>query len=295
MRYFLFRFTRLLCFSLLLTAITVNAEDDKIRIAVSDLLEGPVAETLNTLAEQRSVDLSVEVVGSLPAIDYLRSGKIDLAIVAAPETIELPEGDFETCPFAFDATLIAVNGTNSINEISLSDLKAIFSTGGDQDFNMWGDLAVKDWESRPIKPMASQDDETISLELFKFMVLGGDPMKVTVSEVKDSEIEGLMVSDTAAIGILASPPKNEKIKVLAVSVDSDSPPFGPSNDNVYYGDYPIRMPFKILYNENDLEKLEDTFRILLSNELADVLLANDLYVTPINARRKLMADLNLDE
>lgn len=295
MIYFFFRLTRLLCFSLLLTAITANAENDKIRIAVSDLLEGPVAESLNTLAEQRSVDLSVDVVGSLPAIDYLRSGKIDLAIVAAPETIELPEGDFETCPFAFDTTLIAVNTANPINEISLSDLRAIFSIGADQDFNMWGDLAVQDWESRPIKPMASQDDETISLELFKFMVLGGDPMKVTVAEVKDSEIEGLMVSDTASIGILSNPPKNKKIKVLAVSADSDSPPFGPSNDNVYYGDYPIRMPFKILYNKNDLEKLEDTFRILLSNELADVLLANDLYVTPINARRKLMADLNLDE
>lgn len=286
-------------FSLFLASIigvaSANANESEVRIAVSDLLANAIADPLVALAEERSINLSVDAIGSLPAIDYLHSGKIDLAIVVASETVDLPGGDFQTCPFAFDIALVVVNEANPITEISLSSLNAIFSVNNDVDFNTWGDLKIQSLGNRAIKPLAGQNDATISLELFKFIVLDGEQMKVTVSEVKASEAEKLIAYDTASIGILPYVPENEKVKVLMISTDPDSPAFGPTNDNVYYGDYPIRLPFQILYNKNDLGKLKDTLRLLLSNEMADVLLANNLYVTPVAARRKLMLDLNLTD
>ena len=300
MIHFLFRSVVLLRFSLLLKVIIapfqeVDAEVNEVRIAVSDLLAGAIVEPLNNLAEEHSIDLSIDTIGSLPAIDYLRTGRIDLAIVATPETIELPGGDFQVCPFAFDATLVAVNDANPITEISLSSLSAIFGVNNDLNFSVWGDLKLLGWENRAIKPLAGQNDETISLELFKFMVLDGEEMKITVAEVKDSEVEDLIAADTNSIGILPDFPEGKQVKVLMISADSESPAFGPTNDNIYYGDYPIRLPFKILYKKNDLENIKDTLRILLSNELADVLSANNLYVPPVAVRRKLMLDLKLVE
>ena len=121
-------------------------------------------------------------------------------------------------------------------------------------------------------------------------------MKPSVAMVKDSEVEDLLRSDAASIAILSRMPKLSSVKVLMLSTgsDSDAPAFGPSDDNVHYGDYPIRLAFYIAFNERDEAKLRQVIREMFDDEVADSLRENDLIALPDTVRRKLLIDLDLE-
>ena len=74
-------------------------------------------------------------------------------------------------------------------------------------------------------------------------------MKPSVSMVKDTEIEDLIGSEVASIAILSRMPENSNIKVLMLSSGDDtySPAFSPSDYNVHYGDYPIRLTLSLIH------------------------------------------------
>ena len=76
--------------------------------------------------------------------------------------------------------------------------------------------------------------------------------------------------------------------------DTYAPAFGPTDDNVHYGDYPIRLSFYILYNARDDVKVRSTIRELLNDEVATSLRANDFIALPDTLRRKFLIDLDLE-
>ena len=80
----------------------------------------------------------------------------------------------------------------------------------------------------------------------------------------------MILQDKAAIGIFPDIPENTNLKVLFVAQDDESIAYGPSIDNIYYSDYPIRLPFYIVYNERDSEQLYPLINILLSDSVADI-------------------------
>ncbi|MEC8220000.1 MAG: hypothetical protein VX014_05165, partial [Verrucomicrobiota bacterium] len=164
------------------------------------------------------------------------------------------------------------------------------------NLNTWGELGLSGWGSRNIKALAGTNDKSIALELFKHSIFKGGGMKPSVSMVKDTEIEDLISSDAASIAILSRMPENSNIKVLMVSSGGDiyAPAFGPTDDNVHYGDYPIRLAFYILYNSRDDAKLRSTIRELLNDEVATSLRANDFLPLPDTMRRKFLMDLDLE-
>ena len=121
-------------------------------------------------------------------------------------------------------------------------------------------------------------------------------MKPSVSIEKDTEVEDLIASDGVSIAILSRKPENKNIKVLMVSSNSDkySPAFGPTDDNVHYGDYPIRLAFYIVHNLRDEAKLRPIIRELLNDEVATSLRSKDLIALPDTVRRKFFIDLDLE-
>ncbi len=282
-------------FFLLAAAVALPASAEEIRIAASDLLADYIEEPLQAYGDEHSIEFKIDSIGSLPALDRLRADEIDLAIIAVTEDTDVPRDEFRIYPFAYDIAVVAVNESNPINEISMSRLGGIF--GSDEEFNYtsWGDLGLSGWGNRSIKALAGQTDESISLELFKSSVLRGGQMKTTVAEVKDSEIEGLLMFDAASIAILPRLPKSKKVKALMISTESDGPAFGPTDDNVHYGDYPIRLAFYAVYNGRDEARVKEVLRALMSDEVANELRENYLVALPDTVRRKLTIDLDLGE
>jgi ABC-type phosphate transport system substrate-binding protein len=284
-----------LLFFLFAVALAIPVSAQEIRIAASDLLADYISEPLQTYGEEHSIQFKVDSIGSLPALDRLRSDEIDLAIIAVPEEGEIPREEFRIYPFAYDVAVVAVNKSNPINEISLSRLGGIFGSDEENHFTSWGDLGLSGWGNRSIKAMATQTDSSISLELFKFSVLRGGQMKTTIAPVEDSEVEGLLLSDAASIAIMPRLPGSSKLKALMISTEADGPAFGPTDDNVHYGDYPIRLAFYTVYNERDEARLKQVLRVLLSDEVASQLRDQSLFALPDTVRRKLTIDLDLGE
>ena len=281
---------------LLPLSLIATAQAEEIRIAVSDLLADYILAPLKVYGAENGTTFVVDSIGSLPALDRLRSDEIDLAIVALPEGDEVPRDEFNIYPFAYDVAVIVVNDSNPIDEISVARLGGIFGSNEELNLNTWGELGLSGWESRNIKALAGTNDKSIALELFKHSIFKGGGLKPNVSMVKDTEIEDLIGSDVASIAILSRMPENSNIKVLMVSSGGDTyaPAFGPTDDNVHYGDYPIRLSFYILYNARDDVKVRSTIRELLNDEVATSLRANDFIALPDTLRRKFLIDLDLE-
>ena len=284
--------------TLLLLPLTliVTAQAEEIRIAASDLLADYIRAPLKAYAAENDSTFVVDSIGSLPALDRLRSDEIDLAIIAVPEGDEVPRDEFSVYPFAYAVAVIVVNDSNPIDEISVARLGGIFGSKEELNLNTWGELGLSGMSSRNIKALAGTSYESIALELFKYSILKGSVMKPSVSMVKDTEVEDLLRSDAASIAILSRMPENKNIKVLMVSSDSDTyaPAFGPTDDNVHYGDYPIRLAFYIVCNLRDDARLRPLIRELLNDEVATSLRSNDLIPLPETARRMSLLDLDLE-
>ncbi|WP_269525089.1 PstS family phosphate ABC transporter substrate-binding protein [Coraliomargarita parva] len=267
---------------------------DEIRISASDLLADYIREPLASYAEENNATIVVDSIGTLPAMDRMRANEADLAIIAVPEDKPVPRDEYVVYPFAYDVAVVVVNESNPIDEISLARLGGIFGANEEFNYNSWGDLGLSGWGSRSIKPLAGQKDGSVSLELFKHAVLKRGGMKTSVTVVKDEEVEDLVVSDALSIALLPGLPQNKKLKSLMVSSAKDGPAFGPSEDNVHYGDYPIRLAFFIVFNERDAARLKPVLRVLFEDKVAGSLRDNSLFALPDTVRRKLLIDLELE-
>lgn len=272
---------------------TVSLSAEEVRIAASDLLGELIKAPLEAYGAENDIQFDVETIGSLPAVERLESDEIDLAIIAVPETQEVPRDQFRVYPFAYDAAVIAVNESNPLDEISLERLGGIFGSNEEFNYNSWGDMGLSGWGNRSIKPLAGEIEGSISLELFKFTVFRGGAMKVAVDIVKDEEVEEMLQGDAASIAILSRMPKERGVKALLVASTQGAPAFGPSEDNIHFGDYPIRLPFYIIFNPRDELKLKDVLRFLLGSEIANVLNENHLIALPDTVRRQLTIDLDM--
>lgn len=281
---------------LLLFLVIVTANATELRIAVSDLIAGHISETVQKLAEKNAIEVSVIGVGSLTAIDSLRSDEIPLAVLAAPENVDSAielDDTYETFTIAYSSAVIAVNKANPINELSFRDLQGIFGSNPDLNIETWGTLGVENLVNRSIKPLIRQNEVGISTELFRHLVLGATEMKLTVNELTDVEIEKMLIDNVTTVAILPYLPNTEKIKALMVSKDSQNPAFSPNDDNVYFGDYPIRLPFQIAYRKDRKAELVKVLRILLSDDVTKALRENHFYVLPDGIRTNFVKSLDL--
>ncbi|MEM6499582.1 MAG: substrate-binding domain-containing protein, partial [Pseudomonadota bacterium] len=273
---------------LLLFFALIHTCAGEIRIAVSDLLAGYVTPPLKAYAQSENVDLDIESIGSLPALDRLRSDEIDLAVIAVPENQEVPRDEFNIYPFAYDVAVVAVNDSNPLDEITMSRLGGIFGGNEEFNFNTWGDLGLSGWGSRNIKPLVGTEQDSIALELFRYAVFSGSSLKSSVAMVLPREVEDLLAADSASIAILSRLPDSDDVKVLMISSEENAPAFGPTKENIHYGDYPIRLSFYIAFDPRDQSKLKGITRALLGDEIAENLSQNGLFSLPDTVRRRLL-------
>ena len=276
----------------LLFISTLHAQE--IRIAVSDLVSSYIHAPLKSYSDEYEFTLEIESIGSLPALDKLRSDEVDLAIVAMPGDIRSESTEFIIYPFAYDASLVVVNQSNPIQDISINQLAGIFGSREELSVSTWGQLGFSGLGSRNINPLVGISENNITLELFKHRVLKGYSLNTNVTIDQAVNIEALIISNVSSIAIMPCTPKKNDIKALMVSKDSDSPAFGPTPNNIHHGDYPIRMPFCIAYNQRDEAKLISLIRELLEDEVASHLESNGIFPLPLDVRRKLVMELELD-
>ena len=81
------------------------------------------------------------------------------------------------------------------------------------------------------------------------------------------------------------------MRFTALSAASDRPAFGPTEINIHYGDYPVRLAFYLVYRERDAAELQPAFKVLFGDAVVESLRQNNLFGLPDSVRRKVRTDL----
>lgn len=266
---------------------------NEVRLAASDLLAAVLAPPLESYAAERELAVKLESIGSLPAMQKMAANEFDLAIIAVPTEQPLPQEGYRVYPFAYSAAFVAVNLSNPLDEISVSRLAGIFGANEELNVTTWGDLGLTGRGSRSIKALADQNDGSIALELFKHTAFKGGKLKASVERSSRATIESILAQNAAAIAILSRKPDDPMIKLLSVAEAEDLPAFGPSDDNVHYGDYLFRLSFYLVLPDTDTMGVADVALELLGDPMATVLADAGLIPLPKAVRQQLQMDLNL--
>jgi ABC-type phosphate transport system substrate-binding protein len=280
------------------------ASAEETRMAYSDLIPNELEELLyeDTVSLEKNLtaeiaNLSVIKSGTLPMIEDFLSNRLDICIVALPEASDFPllEGDnIIKIPFAYKSSVVVVNAENPISEITIDQLATIFGTSStSSNLLNWRDFGMTSFSTSTIKAYAVKEDHGISTDLFRYHVLNEKSFNPSVTIDVQEDVQRLITQDKAAVGVFPKSPENPNLKVLFVAQDYESIAYGPSMENIYYSDYPIRLPFYIVYNVRDSERLYPLINTLLSDSIADILDANDFFSLPKVIREKLIIDLQL--
>ncbi|MEC8404590.1 MAG: substrate-binding domain-containing protein [Verrucomicrobiota bacterium] len=266
---------------------------NEVRIAVSDLIAGTLTDTLMLHAEENNLQYKIDSIGSLPALDKLNAGEVDMALIAIPSSSIKLSSNYQLYPLAYSTSIVAVNVNNPLDEISINRLSGTFGSHEELSLSTWSEIGLSGWGNRGIKPIVGQLDGSISLELFKHIAFEGSKLRSTVNLLKNNAALSIISNDVAAIAILPMNPEDKYIKVLSVAKDQDSPAFEPSDDNIHFGDYPFRLSFYIVLLKSEVPNLAYIVEALLSDSVAEVLSASHFVPIPYNVRQQLQMDLTL--
>lgn len=240
-------------------------------------------------------DLIVSKSGSLPMIEDFISGNLDICILALPDENEFSFTQDENLmfiPFGYKTSVLVVNAENPISEITIDQLSNIFCvSSAASNLLSWRDLGLSSFNTSSIKAYAVKEDNGISSDLFRHTVLREKLFNSSVTFEEEKKILNMVIQDKAAIGVVPRSPKDINLKVLFIAKDDDSIAYGPSIENIFYSDYPIYLPFYIVFNKKDAERLFPLISILLSDSVASILDNSTFYALPKLIREKLIIDL----
>lgn len=212
-------------------------------ISGSDLLGPAIEKALAAEISSAEVEFDFEFEGSLLGVKALESGESVAAILALSDDTEKPQG-LTLLPVAYQVAAFAVNTENPVRELTFSELSAIYAESG--SINSWGDLTTEvSWEERGITPWAVRSSRTMSLELFNAMAIEGSLLKPAVryTEQMGDAVLNLAREDSSVILLVPQIEAIPSVRFLAVKQDEGGQAYTPSADNVFFGDYPLRLPF----------------------------------------------------
>ncbi len=260
-----------------------------LRIVGSDLLRDVIKESS---LSQLNREVSVTLDGSSLALEDIKSNNADIAIIALPQDISPPADNLESVTFAFQIVVIAVSASNPLEEISLNQIASIYSVNQKLDITNWGAIGLTGaWQGRNISINSVSNAPGVGLELIKYTVLKNAIMKPLIKYWDNpNELVNYLSNDLSAIAVLPSIPNDNSIKVLSLSKKDGEYSFSPTLENISFGDYPIRMPFYLVYNKDRKVELNSIFKILYSNEIADKILLSNLNPLPESVRKQRLEE-----
>ena len=205
------------------------------------------------------VNISVRGGGSGVGIAALIDGVVDIANASRPmkdEELKLArERGVNPVPtiIANDGIAVIVHPENPIDEISLDQLKAIY-TGG---ISRWSELGGT---NRPIV-VISRDVASGTFEVFKKLVLEGENVRPDAIRLASNKAVAVTVAKTPdAIGYVGLGFLSPEVKPLKVDGVSPTP------ENVISGKYKIVRPLYMYTNGEPKGLAKEFIQFILSDE-----------------------------
>lgn len=287
-----------LCVFSLISPLFSDLIENEIRVGFSDLIPDEFQALLEEQNFESVIDLDISQLGSMPMIEEFRSGNMDLCLLASPEgTLGSFSEELEVLkiPIAYQSAVVIVHPDNPINELTLDQLASIYGDDvSTTKVRSWRDIGLGSFTISLINPYAVEQSESIASDLFRHSLLGSSPFKQTVSTHRSSLIEKKVSEDKAAIGIITTLPKTQNLKVLFLAKEASAIGYGPNSNNIYFSDYPLRLPLYLIFKEADINRLYPLIKTILGEEFSGFFGNNGFFPAPKMIRDKYSSELELE-
>ncbi len=269
---------------------------ETIRLAGSDIIAEKISEAVKKNAETLRLDVDISMIGSRAALEAMKGGSADIAIVAIPEGQPLPE-NHTLVPYAHQIAAILVNPQNPVEAISIPQLRRIFGNQGERA-DSWSQLGFTNAASlRNIMPVSTGLKDNIAVELFKSKCLNNSNLSESVEIKADSAAAARVVAEAGnAIAISTSAvPGTKPLAVSNPTAGVAAEAFKPTPENVQNGDYPLTMHFYLMYRPDSVKKIRPLLQMLLSDSMSDLIEKGGLMPAPKNFRKSYSLELDISK
>ncbi|MGM0602641.1 MAG: phosphate ABC transporter substrate-binding protein [Bacillota bacterium] len=224
--------------ALLLVAVmslSVMAEDNLTIQGSSTVL--PIAQKAAEVYMENNSDVNISVRGggSGNGIAAMIDGAVDIAdasrFIKEKEVNAAVENGIFPVPHrvAMDGIAVVINPANSVEELSLEDLKAVY-TG---KVTNWKEFGGEDMEI----VVVSRDSSSGTFEVFNDIALGGERLfQGALLQASNGAVGGVVAETKGAIGYVGLGYLSDSLKAVKVNGVS------PSNATVASGEFPIARP-----------------------------------------------------
>jgi hypothetical protein len=258
-------------------------------ISGSDLFGDTVRTTIQDGLRAAGIEADITFDGSLLGLRDLETGAVDATLLAIPDG-RSGESGLRRYPMGFQIVAFAVHASNPVSELSYGDLENLFQDNG--TIEDWNDLTSDPaWADRKISFLASRRESAITLELFNALVLKGDRLKPSVrySAGSTEELATAVLEDTTTLALVPAMDPSGQVKLLAVKESAEFQPYTPSLDNVFFGDYPLRLPFYLVVSDElDAGMIGKLLSVIYSPEVTDALWAVNCLPVPEPEQRSIL-------
>ena len=264
-----------------------------ISIGGSDLLDSGVVKALKAQLAENGIEANIAFEGSLSAKEGFTSGTVDACLIAVPDGTESGLSG-KAYLAGFQAVAFAVHSTNPLEFLTYKQLTDLFQRDGETDD--WAQL-VDDlsWQDRKISLWASRSDRAITLEIFNAVVLDGRPLKSSI-RYKTADAEQLIrVVELDASSLLVGPviETSPFVRLLAIKRTNAEQAYTPSIDNIFYGDYPLRLPFQLVIADTvDAETARKLVQAIYSDSVGAAMLKSFYVPLPESERIAVLSQLD---
>lgn len=276
--------------ALLLSCVASCAAD----IVGSDLLAGAVARGLDIAAGKTAADFG----GTLPGRQAFVDGRASAAVLMMRDrdVAPAPARKIDVAEFrlASAVVVVATHGSNRAESITLENLSNIFARDPRAPARNWNDVDPAA-RSELITPAVCSPAGSMVLEIFQGIALDGQPFRQDVRLRIEPELAAdLLASRAGSVTLIPRPPSGRG-KVLQVAdgrPGKSSTAYGPDENNVYNGDYPLQVPFVLYVRQDRLTQLGPALRWLFSDEAAVLLEKQGLTPAPKAVRTRFVQRLD---
>lgn len=281
---------------LLLASPPAGLRGENIDVRGSDFIPAELVDALREFAHARGDEFTARMDGSLLAFSAFEDGKADIILVAMPD--EDPESfPYPVIPLGFQTTVVAVNAQNPLDALTADQLRGIFGSGGQNVIARWGDVGLtENWRNRSILPTSLSVTVGPAIGLFSHLILEGRPYRENVQTFQSNlRVEAYLLNNEGSIGVLSTVPVSESLKTVRIEDPETRVPFGPTIENINYGDYPLALPYFICVPNSQFRSLAPYIAFLMSDEVAAILARNEFTPLLEPTRQQVIARLPAEE
>lgn len=239
---------------LIVTSIAIGKNQTSIEIAGSTSVQPLMEEISDEYCEKHpNVKINVQGGGSGMGIRSCGQGIADIGM-SSKNLTENESKELEIVELGKEGIVIGVNNKNNIDDLSIDDIRKIFSG----EITNWKEVGGEDNEIHLIV----REDGSGTRDAFDSLVMKGSEVKKdAIVQSSTESVKQAISSDPNAIGYVSLAHMSDDIKGISVGgVEA-------STDTIQNGEYELQRPFIIIFNNNTApEDLKDFVNWIKSSE-----------------------------